>query len=217
MIEAREHPSRGGWIVRETPGGPNEGWTRSAIRNGRELRQGAMDYHAFIVALERIAGIPCFADFIEGIQAGLDKDGAWIQAEYTTEEAWARALAQSEGRPWDREANAREAVQSVLDTAIPAALEAQPQALVSIPAIFTEAVPVEINITLTLDPVPAPVAVPAEDFIQAALARMKAARNSTPAPASALGRATLPALEAVPLVLAPPVAIQQSLFGEDFA
>jgi hypothetical protein len=161
-----------------------------------------MDYHAFMVALERIAGIPCFSDYIEGLQQGLDKDGAWAQAKYHPEVAWGRALAQSEGRPWNREAYARDAV------------------------------PVEINITVTLDPTPAPcpvealswdpeptpapaavpppVSAPAEDFIQAALARMKT-RNGIPAQDAAPSPAPPPLPRALPVAR----AVQPSLFGEE--
>lgn len=211
MIEARTHPFHGGWMIHEASGGPNEGWTRSATRDGRELHQGAMDYHAFLTALERIAGIPCFGDYIEGLQHGLDKDGAWAQAKYTEAEAWGRALAQSEGRPWDRQAHAQESPQ----------------------VIFQESVPVEVNITVTHDPTPAlcpvealpwdpeptpapapappPVAAPEEGFIQAALARMKA-RNNVPAQAAA----SAPAAAPLPRALSVAQALQPSLFGEEF-
>ena len=227
MIEARDHAFRGGWIIREVPGGPHNGWTRSATREGRELRQGAMDYHAFIVAMERIAGIPCFGDFIEGIQQGLDKDGAWAQAVYTPEEAWSRAEAQAEGVQWDRQAFHSAAINQAIAEVIRTTLEAPP---VILPAELVFEVPMApsyIEIVIPIEPAPglcpvdelpwdpepapapAPPALPApappEDFIQAALARMRA-RKEAPAPA--------PTPE-LPRPLPVAQAFQPSLFGEE--
>lgn len=87
---------RAGWTVTDDPKG------RYAARNGRVLHQGQMSYHAFIVCLDRIAGLNCWEDIFPGIQAGLSPQEAQDAAACTEEEAWDRALAQSEGRPWHR-------------------------------------------------------------------------------------------------------------------
>ena len=93
-------PYRAGWVVTETPG-PG-GYARSATRNGRTLEQGAMTYHQFVVAMDRIAGLACWEDILPGLMAGLSPEEAQAAAVYTEDEAWARAECQAQGLPWER-------------------------------------------------------------------------------------------------------------------
>ena len=92
MPTAEARPYRAGWVITEGPDG------RTATRGGRTLRQGAMSYHAFIVALDRIAGLRPWEDIMPRLRAGMGVEAAWEAAQITEEEAWAIAEAQAEGR-----------------------------------------------------------------------------------------------------------------------
>lgn len=91
---------RGGWKLHHVA--VDGKWERTASLDGRVLPQGKMTYHQLIANMDRILGLGCFEDFHQALRAGATPDEAEAATHYTTEEAWERALAESEGRPWSR-------------------------------------------------------------------------------------------------------------------
>ena len=91
---------RGGWKLHCVA--VDGKWERTAYLNGRALPQGRMTYHQLVANMDRILGRGCFEDFHAALRAGATPDQAEAATHYTTEEAWERALAESEGRPWNR-------------------------------------------------------------------------------------------------------------------